>query len=129
MQCMHAKRQIERQRQQCTKERVENPQSRKKSVKGVPPGPPRQAMTSTRYSTLLGIFFPLLVPYSEILLLGRVASNGNESSNVSKLGVDTNLFHCETAFPCSEAEQHYLSFVPSRPSCPALVTSLLISTI
>ena len=33
-------------------------------------------------------FFSLLVPYSEILLLGRVASNGNESSNVSKLGVD-----------------------------------------
>ena len=30
---------------------------------------PRQAMTSTRYSTLLGIF-SLLVPYSEILLLG-----------------------------------------------------------
>ena len=26
--------------------------------------------------------FSLLVPYSEILLLGRVASNGNESSNV-----------------------------------------------
>ena len=33
-------------------------------------------------------FFPLLVPYSEILLLGRVASNGNESINVSKLDVD-----------------------------------------
>ena len=33
-------------------------------------------------------FFSLLVPYSEILLLGRVASNGNESSNVLKLGVD-----------------------------------------
>ena len=33
-------------------------------------------------------FFSLLVPYSEILLLGRVASNGNGSSNVSKLGLD-----------------------------------------
>ena len=28
-------------------------------------------------------FFPLLVPYSEILLLGRVASNGNECINDS----------------------------------------------
>ena len=27
-------------------------------------------------------FFSLLVPYSEILLLGRVASNGNESSKI-----------------------------------------------
>ena len=36
-------------------------------------------------------FFSLLVPYSEILLLGRVASNGNKSSNVSKLDVD-NIF-------------------------------------
>ena len=35
-----------------------------------------QAMTNTRYSTLLGIF-SLLVPFSEILLLGQVASNGN----------------------------------------------------
>ena len=33
-------------------------------------------------------FFPLLVPYSEILLLGRVASNGNESIKVSKLDVN-----------------------------------------
>ena len=41
---------------------------------------------SLLYSTL--DFFPLLVPYSEILLLGRVASNGNESINVSKLDVD-----------------------------------------
>ena len=40
MQCMHAKRQIERQRQQCTKERVQNPQSRKKVRKGGTP-PPR----------------------------------------------------------------------------------------
>ena len=53
-------------------------------------------MTSTHYSTLLGIFFSLLVPYSEILLLGRVASNGNESSNVKKLDVDKKpvMFSC-----------------------------------
>ena len=41
-------------------------------------------------------FFSLLVPYSEILLLGRVASNGNEISNVSKLDVINTpvLFSC-----------------------------------
>ena len=33
-------------------------------------------------------FFSLLVPYSKILLLGRVASNDIESSNASKLDVD-----------------------------------------
>ena len=37
-----------------------------------------QAMTSTRYSTLLGIF-SLLVPYSEILLLGQVPVSTNLS--------------------------------------------------
>jgi len=51
------------------------------------PVPGHQAMTSTRYFTLLRIF-SLLVPYSEILLLGRVGSNGNECSNVSKLYID-----------------------------------------
>ena len=44
-----------------------------------------QAMTSTRYSTQLGIF-SLLVPYSEILLLGRVASNGNKKHQRFKIG-------------------------------------------
>ena len=41
-------------------------------------------------------FFSLLVPYSEILLLGRVASNGNKSSNVKKLDVDNKpvMFSC-----------------------------------
>ena len=31
-------------------------------------------------------FFPLLVPYSEILLLGRVASNGNKEHQRLKIG-------------------------------------------
>ena len=49
-----------------------------------------QAAGYDEYSLLYSTrdFFSLLVPYSEILLLGREASNGNESSNVSKLDVD-----------------------------------------
>ena len=53
--------------------------------------PPNPSWTGyDEYSLLYSTrdFFSILVPYSEILLLGRVASNGNESSNVSKLGVD-----------------------------------------
>ena len=55
-------------------------------------------MTSTRYSTLLGIF-SLLVPYSETLLLDRVASNGNESSNISKFDVDKKLLFVRARTP------------------------------
>ena len=37
-------------------------------------------------------FFLLLVPYSENLLLGRVASNANKTSDVPKLDVDSKPF-------------------------------------
>ena len=41
-------------------------------------------------------FFSLLVPYSEILLLGRVASNSNKSSNDENLDDENkpDMFSC-----------------------------------